>query len=236
MPALIFDIETIGEDFDALDGTTQEMLTRWLKRESYDEEEYQSALLDIKNGLGFSPLTGQIVAIGILDAEKEKGAVYYQAPNLNQADEETNGIIFKQKTEAEMLEQFWQIAGQYDTFVSFNGRGFDVPYLVIRSAIHKIKPTKNLLSNRYISMQRGAYHVDLMDQLSFYGAVRKRGSLHLYCRAFGIQSPKASGVTGDDVAGLFKEKKFLEIAKYNVGDLLATRELYRYWRDYVNAA
>lgn len=233
MSTLIFDIETVGEDYDSLDETTQAMLTRWLEKESYDEEEYTRALEDIKNGLGFSPLTGQIVALGILDAEKEKGAVYYQAPGQENAEEEERGVVFKQKTEKEMLEQFWYVASQYHEFVSFNGRGFDVPYLMARSAIHQVRPTKNLMSNRYLGSQRfGEKHIDLLDQLSFYGAVRRKGSLHLWCRAFGIKSPKADGVDGDDVAKLFKEGKFLEIAKYNVGDLLATRELYFYWRDY----
>lgn len=234
MSTLIFDIETVGEDWDELDATTQATLTRWLKRESYDEDEYQQQVAEIKDGLGFSPLTGQIAAIGVLDADKDKGAVYYQAPGQTHQDKEEGGIGFKQKSEREMLESFWQGAGQYENFVSFNGRGFDVPWLMIRSAIHKIKPSKNLLSNRYLSLQRGCYHIDLMDQLSFYGALRRKGSLHLYCRAFGIPSPKAEGVTGDDVAGLFKANQFLEIAKYNVGDLRATKELYEYWLKYLN--
>ncbi|MEA2113163.1 MAG: hypothetical protein U9P63_00705 [Patescibacteria group bacterium] len=55
-----------------------------------------------------------------------------------------------------------------------------------------------------------------------------KSSLHLWSRAFGIKSPKAQGVTGDDVGRLFKEKKFLDIVKYNVGDLTATKELYKY--------
>lgn len=234
MSTLIFDIETTGEDWNSLDQTTQEMLTRWLKKESYDDDEYQAALAEIKDGLGFSPLTGSIVAIGVLDAEKNKGAVYYQAPGQTNSDQEENGISYKQKTEKEMLESFWQGALQYENFVSFNGRGFDVPFLMLRSAIHKIKPTKNLMSNRYLSLQRGCHHVDLMDQLSFYGATRRKGSLHLYCRAFGITSPKTSGVTGDDVAGLFKQKKFLDIAKYNALDLFATKALFEYWRDYLD--
>lgn len=235
MSTLIFDIETVGENFNELDETTQIMLTKWLKRESYDEDEYEHMLDEIKNGLGFSPLTGQIVAIGVLDAEKNKGVVYYQAPGQKNADTEEEGIAFKQKTEAEMLKSFWDGAKQYNNFVSFNGRCFDVPYLMIRSAIHKIRPSKNLLSNRYLFSQRmDAKHVDLLDQLSFYGAVRRKGSLHLYCRAFGIESPKAGGVTGNDVADLYKTGKCLEIAKYNVGDLVATKELFGYWKEFVD--
>ncbi len=73
--ALIFDIETIGEDFEALDETTKDNLTRWIKREAGSDEEYNAMLTDIREGLGFSPLTGEVVAIGVLDGDKDKGAV-----------------------------------------------------------------------------------------------------------------------------------------------------------------
>lgn len=234
MSKLIFDIETIGEDFDGLDETTQDVLTKWIQKESYGEEEYEEALKDLKEGLGFSPLTGEIVAIGVLDYEKDKGVVYYQAPGADLAESEENGIKFKPMTEKQMLENFWAGVKNYQEFVSFNGRVFDAPFLMIRSAIHKIRPSKDLMRNRYLSAQfADARHIDLLDQLSFYGSVRKKGNLHLYSRAFGIKSPKAEGITGDDVGRLFKEKKFLEIAKYNVGDLRATKELYEYWDKYI---
>lgn len=230
MNKLVFDIETVGEDFDALDETTQEVLTRWIRKEAESEEEYQNALNDLKKGLGFSPLTGQIVAIGVYDVEKDKGAVYFQAPDASVEDSEQDNIKFRVLGEKAMLEQFWNLATKYEDFISFNGRGFDVPFLMVRSAIHNIRPSKNLMANRYLSSQpQKAKHIDLLDQLTFYGSVRRKGNLHLWSRAFGIQSPKAEGVTGDDVGQLFKEKKFWEIAKYNVGDLRATKALYQYW-------
>jgi DNA polymerase elongation subunit (family B) len=235
MSTLVFDIETVGEDFNALDGTSQELLTKWIKKDSRSASEYEFALTDLKAELGFSPLTGSIVAIGVLDVEKDRGAVYYQTPGADFADIEDENIVYRAKSEKEMLQSFWEGVAHYDTFVSFNGRAFDVPYLMVRSAVHKIKPTKNLLANRYLNYQRdSARHVDLLDQLSFYGALRRKGSLHLWCRALGIKSPKADGVTGHDVADLFREKRFLEIAKYNVGDLVATKELYSIWLEYFN--
>ncbi|MBD3359430.1 MAG: hypothetical protein GF365_01845 [Candidatus Buchananbacteria bacterium] len=235
MPKLIFDIETIGEDWDNLDKTTQENLTRWLKRETVSEEEFEKGVEDIKNGLGFSPLTGEIVAIGVLDYETNKGAVYYQAPDQNYQDFEENGIVFRAMTEKQMLENFWQGILEYNEFISFNGRCFDVPFLMIRSAVHEVKPSKDLMSNRYLNNQKfNALHIDLMDQLSFYGAVRRKGSLHLFCRALGLQSPKDGGVTGDEVQPLFKAKEYQKIARYNVGDLSATRDLYEKWDKYIN--
>ena len=246
--ALVFDIETIGADFDILDQDTQHSLTRWIKREAAgDEGKYNVYLTDVKEGLGFSPLTGEIVAIGIYDTHKKGGVVYYstsasqskamadkQSGEKRHEEIEKDGFVYKVKTEKEMLNSFWQGAIKYQEFVSFNGRSFDVPFLMVRSAVHKIKPTINLMSNRYLSSQvYGARHIDLQDQLAFYGAVRRKGSLHLYCQAFGIKSPKSEGITGDDVGRLFKEKEYFKIAEYNSWDLIATAELYNVWTEYI---
>ena len=234
MAKLIFDIETVGEDFETLDKTTQEVLTRWIKKESGNDAEYRISLEDLKSGMGFSPLTGQIVALGVLDAEKNKGGVYFQSPGVKTEGIEEDGIKFEPMNEKEILEKFWSIAEKYTEFIDFNGKSFDVPFIMIRSAIHKVRPAKNLMSNRYLGSQKfDAKHVDLLDELTYYGAVRRKGGLHLWCRAFGIKSPKSEGVTGDDVGRLFREKKFLDIARYNVRDLYATKKLYEYWDKYI---
>lgn len=229
MPKLVFDIETIGEDFDSLDKTTQEVLTRWLKKESSSEEEYKMGLEELKDGLGFSPYTGSIVAIGVMDVEKNAGCVYFDANGAKIEESESDGVKLKPMPEKEMLSRFWEGAQKYQQFVTFNGRGFDVPFMMVRSAINGVRPTVNLMGYRY---DKFSNHVDLLDQLTFQGAVRKKPNLHLVARAFGIKSPKESGITGEDVGRLYKEGKYLDIAKYNVGDLRATRELYLIWENY----
>ncbi len=232
---LIFDIETIGEDFNSLDKVTQEALTHWIEREAEDKDEYSRLLDELKNGLGFSPLTGEIVAVGVLDIDKDKGGVYFQSPEKKSERFEEEGMTFEALDEAGILRKFWDIASRYQVFVTFNGRSFDVPFLMVRSAAHKIPPTKNLMFGRYLNQQHAdAIHIDLFDQLTFQGAVRRKGGLHLWCRAFGIKSPKADDITGDDVSALFKKKKYLEIARYNAGDLKATRELFEVWNTYFN--
>src|SRR3989344_2747680 len=139
MPKLIFDIETIGENFDAMNNITQEVLTRWIKKESATDAEYRVSLEDLKSGMGFSPLTGQIVALGVLDAEKNKGGVYFQAPGEKIEGLEEDGIKFEPMNEKEILEKFWSIAEKYTEFIDFNGKSFDVPFIMIRSAIHKVR-------------------------------------------------------------------------------------------------
>jgi DNA polymerase elongation subunit (family B) len=232
---LIIDIETVGENFDSLDEVTKNQLTHWIRKESETEEDYNKALEDLKNRLGFSPLTAEIVVIGLLDYDRNEGIVYFQAPNEKIEDFQENGMRFHQCSEKEMLEEFWRVANFYNYFITFNGRTFDIPFIMIRSAIWKIKPTKNLMHSRYVSQQLPeAIHIDLADQLTFYGAVKGKKGLHFWTRAFGIESPKSFGVTGDDIGRLFGEKKYLEIARYNVLDLKATRELFKYWNEYLN--
>lgn len=232
MATLVFDIETVGEDWNILDQTTKDVLTRWVERSAHTEAERDAGLKDVREGLGFSPLTGMIVAIGLYDIERRQGVVYFQN-DVTTSDIESGDFILKVRTEKEMLEDFWEGAKSYDTFVTFNGRGFDVPFLNLRSAIQGIRPTQDLMEGRYLYQQKLAKHVDLQDQLTFYGAMQKKPSLHLFCRAFGIESPKADGIAGDDVAELFKTNQFRTIAEYNAKDVIATTALYQKWLQYL---
>ena len=232
MSTLIFDIETVGERWEGFDDTTKEVLTRWVERTARTEEEKESGIKDIKESLGFSPLTGFVVAIALYDLERRQGVVYYTGEG-SEPDEEHGEYVLKQRTEAEMLEDFWEGAKSYETFVTFNGRGFDVPFLLHRSVVHGIRPSVDLMRGRYLYQQKEVKHIDLQDQLTFYGAMMRRPNLHLFCRAYGIESPKAAGVAGDDVAELFREKKFRDIARYNARDVVATTALYEKWRDYL---
>jgi len=231
MPRLVFDIETVGEEFAKMDGTTQDSLTKRIRKEATTEEEHSSMVDEMEHGFALSPLTGEIVAIGVVDADTMKGAVYFQAPGEDIPETEEEGIKFKAMSEADMLSRFWELAKGAVEFIGFNSRGFDAPFIMVRSAVHGIRPTVDLMSDRYGRF--GAKHTDLYDQLSFYGASRfAHGSLHMWCRALGIKSPKEGEVKGEDVSDLFREGKFLDIAKYNMGDIIATKELYDRWVKY----
>ena len=98
---IIFDIETVGTDFDALDLTQQEYLLRYAETEEDAEE--------IKGSLGLYPLTGEIVSIGLLNPDTLKGAVYYQSPGESRPPFEEDGIQYEAGTEREILEKFWDI-------------------------------------------------------------------------------------------------------------------------------
>lgn len=221
MPRVIFDIETVGADFNTLDDQAQEYL---LKAARTDEER---AL--VPEQLSFSPLTGSIVAIAMLNPDTGKGAVYYQKPGAAAEEREEDGIVYATGDEKGILEKFWRTLAFYDQFVTFNGRAFDGPFLMVRSAVHQVKPSKNLVPYRY-----GDEHIDLYDRLGFFGAVRRTMSLHMWCQALGIPSSKANGVTGYDVPRLFAEGRADDIARYCMDDVRATAELWRVWDAYIN--
>ncbi len=230
MATLVFDIETVGEPWNNFDDTTKNALTRWITKSTKSQTEYDLEFKKLKEELSFSPLTGKIVSLGMYDIERKLGAVYYVGNGSGESF--TDGdFTYKERTEKELLEDFWEGATSYDVFVSFNGRAFDVPFLVHRCAILGVKPDTALLQQRYLNKQTLPYHVDLLDELTFYGAM-KRQSLHMYCRAYGIKSSKVEG-GGAAVAEMFLAGRFRDLAHYNAKDVIATTALYEKWKQYL---
>ncbi len=228
---LVFDIETVGEDWEEVDEYSKTVLTRWIDRTSKNEEERAAKLIDFKNNLGFSPLTGFIVSIAVYDLETDSGYVFYQADTDTVCKKDT--VHFSSGSEAEILSDFWDIAKNKQVFVSFNGRAFDVPFLMHRSIACEVLPSVQLIGNRYLSYQIPPYHIDLQDELTFYGVMNKRPSMHLFSRAYGIKSSKDNTVSGDVVSDLFKSKQYYDIATYNYADVMATKALFLKWKTYV---
>jgi len=237
MNKLVIDIETVGKNMEDTDDIAKDYFREWAESSAKEEKDIAVELEKIEEGFSFSPLTAEVVCIGMLNPVTNKGRVYYQEPGNEGKKFNDNGIEFEAMAEPRMLEKFWADILSYVEFITFNGRGFDIPFLMIRSAVHKIKPTKNLMSNRYLNSQfSGSRHIDLQDQFQFYGAVwGKRGyNLHMFCQAFGIISPKRKGVSGSHVKEMFQAKKYEDIARYNVDDLYATAALYKYWQEYID--
>jgi DNA polymerase elongation subunit (family B) len=220
MGRIIFDIETAGKDLEDLDGPVQEYLLRWAVSEEDRKE--------VRESLSFYPLTGEVITIGMLNPDTGRGAVYFQNNSDPLLPFEEDGITYETGTEEEIIRKFWDTIKSYDQFITFNGRGFDCPFMIIRSAVHKIKPLRDLMPNRY-----GDTHIDLFDQLTFFGASRRKFSLDMWCRTFDIKSPKEDGITGYEVKDLYKKGRGIDIARYCAGDLRATKELLSVWEKYI---
>ncbi len=229
MNQLVFDIETAGEEFSSLDIVSQNLLEKKFKRTAQNEEELEEE----KEKLSFFAPTNQIVAIGMLNPQTKNGLVYFQ--NKEKISLKEEGVEYLSfSSEKELLLGFWEIITPYQQFITFNGYNFDVPVLMLRSAMNEIRPSKNLMTNRYLERQPyNLQHIDLADQLSFYGAKKDYLSLHFWTRAFNIDSPKEGELTGEKVTQYFKEGKTLEIAKYCFKDVIATAALFEKWEKYL---
>lgn len=214
---IVFDVETVGHDFETLDQLSQDYFLKFAENEEQIKEAKQS--------LNFFPLTAQIVAIGMLDVDTEEGAVYFQNGNGEKEKFTEGKITYISGNERDILQQFWSKLSRAEQVITFNGRAFDGPFVMLRSAIHKVRAGKNLVPYRFDYKT----HCDLADQLSFYDAMRRKFGLHMWCQAFNIQSPKEEGVSGDMVKDMYKAGKYQDIARYCMRDIVATRELFLYW-------
>ncbi len=233
MGYLVFDIESAPLPFDEFDSGRQEYLLRGCETPEEIEEQ--------KGRMALNGLTGQVVSIGMVYADslqaEPKGFVYSNIPGSDSGEEVlADGTLWRWMSEKELLEKWWELLAKRSVdLVSFNGRGFDAPYLMLRSAKLGVRPSVNLMSGTRFRYDR---HTDLQDELAFYGFSKglgalKRFNLDFYCKTFGITSPKEEGITGDQVPRLFNEGEHRTIAEYCVRDVFSTWELFRHWKEYL---
>jgi len=233
MARLVFDIETTAQPLENFDEVQQEYLLR--EAEKIPDETARAAKREeIQRMFALWPFTGQVACIAMLNAESQRGQVLYIAEDFDEDGAEAGPVEFMPcADEFELLTAFWDVAKHYDEIVTFNGRGFDVPFLYLRSAALNVPISKkNWLGYRYAVEP----HCDLAEQLSFYNVSGREGAarkfnLDFYCKSFGIESPKAQGVTGMDVTTLIAAGKSREVAEYCLRDVRATVELYRVWNE-----
>lgn len=234
MAKLVFDIETIGLPLEQFDPVQQEYLFREAENLP-DPAAREARRAEIHRQFSLWPLTGQVVCIAMVNIDSCRGKVLFLAEDAgDDADQPRGPVEFVPCVdEAELLSEFWEAAVRYESIVTFNGRGFDVPFLYLRSAVLNVRVTrKDWLGYRF----QVDPHCDLLEQLTFYnisgrdGAAR-RFNLDFYCKAFGIESPKSHGVTGMDVAKMMAEGRGQEVAQYCLRDVQATLELYRIWQE-----
>ena len=232
MSTLVFDIETSSLPPESFDEAQQEYLVRDAAKLE-DEAARTARREEIQKLFNLWPLTARVVCIAMLNAESMRGQVLFIADDYEETEGEAGPVEFVAcMDEMELLTAFWDVARHYDSIVTFNGRGFDVPFIYLRSAVLNVPISrKDWLGYRFATEP----HCDLAEQLTFYsvsgrdGAAR-RFNLDFYCKAFGLESPKSHGVTGSDVNQLMTEGRHRDIAEYCLRDVRATVELYRVWQ------
>jgi 3'-5' exonuclease len=217
MKKLVIDIETVGMPWEEHDSYVREYLIKGMNEAEAEEEKRRGAL---------SPFTGRIVAIGVVNAETGRSCAMYEVPGQTEVITVKDGNrTMISGTERQILEKFWEFLDKDDRFISFNGRQFDGPFLMIRSAIQGLPPKRDLVGNRY----RFHPNCDLREVLNFNGTINPRQmrfNLDLACKTFGIASSKTDGMDGRAVETLYRAGRHEDIALYCLEDVRATCELY----------
>ena len=221
---LVFDIETVPTGEEDLSEEEIEYLFRRADSEEGKEK--------IRSMMGLWALTAHLVSVGLLLLEARKAMILYVGDKDKEDTEDIEGIEVKfrsfslsegvEEAERRILEEFWRVVSKRSVgrLVSFNGRGFDSHFLMLKSLMLGVKATRNLMGNRYDYSN----HVDILEIVSFHGASRLY-SLDFLCRRLGIETPKKF-MRAEEVKKRFLEGKYRDIALYNFYDILATGKLY----------
>ncbi|MEK6375706.1 MAG: ribonuclease H-like domain-containing protein [Acidobacteriota bacterium] len=217
MKKLVIDIETVGIPWEEHDPYVREYLIRGL-----NEGDAEAA----RSAGGLSPFRGRIIAIGVINIGDNRSCALYEMPGQTDLRIEKDGVrTYISGTERQILQKFWEFFENDSRFISFNGRQFDGPFLMIRSAVNGIIPKRDLVGYRY------GFHpnCDLREALNFFGTVNARQfkfNLDLACKAFGVETSKGEGLDGRSVEAWYRAGRHREIAEYCLDDVRATKELY----------
>jgi DNA polymerase III epsilon subunit-like protein len=217
MKRLVIDIETVGIPWEEHDPYVREYLIRGL-----NEGDAEAA----RSSGGLSPFRGRIIAIGVINIEDGRSCALFEVPGQTDLRIEKAGVrTYISGTERQILQKFWEFFENDSRFITFNGRQFDGPFLMIRSAVNGVIPKRDLVGYRY------GFHpnCDLREALNFFGTVNARQfkfNLDLACKAFGVETSKGEGIDGRSVEAWYRAGRHREIADYCLDDVRATKELY----------
>jgi len=129
----------------------------------------------------------------------------------------------KDYRESEILNMFWDTIKTKTKhpyrIVTYNGKSYDIPIIIKKSAMYGITPTRTISTKKYDERE----HCDLFGMLSGYMPSNAK-SLNFYCSLYGID--KCMDTTGGDISGLVKQGKWDDVAEKCEDDVMATYELY----------
>ena len=163
--------------------------------------------------MGLSPLMNMICCAGWA-WENEEGEIQAKTLSIEAAEADQ---------ERELLLKFWDALAQFDHFVTFNGRLFDLRCMHLHGIGHGIRPSINIDKGRY--NRPGENHTDLRPILA--GEDRfASGKLDFFCKKF-LGDQKTEGIDGAQIQSYFDMSLYNDIAEYCRKDCELTLRLFQ---------
>ncbi|MFB6088881.1 MAG: 3'-5' exonuclease [Candidatus Aenigmatarchaeota archaeon] len=172
--------------------------------EKFDDEETLEYLIEKKFPRGRHPVFSRTFVIGL------------------KTPEET--VILRNGDEEKLLEDFWTKISELnpDRIVTWNGFGFDVPFLKVRSRIKGIKPSLDINENKW--NMYSSNHLDCMLLLSGLDEKFNWIRLDIACNILGIDHNRV--FNGREVENLYKEGNIKEIESHCEEDIQMLGKVY----------
>lgn len=210
---VVIDIETIPQAASTLTEGQLQIINR--KTKTILDKDPKADIEKEKSKIqSLDPYLGQIVCIGMLFPEDGREV---------RLSQET-------MTERELLVEFWKEISKFNgTYIHYNGKSFDCPFITKRSMVNSVLPTNRNFFN-YTKYDPLPTHFDIMIQISGVGAYI---SLDHACQIFKIPSPKTGVVKAENVYTAYLEGRIDEIMDYCMLDLYSELELYKIALNYI---
>jgi DNA polymerase elongation subunit (family B) len=173
--------------------------------EKFENEQIKEYLMDKNFPRKMHPVFSRLLIIGLKAPNTEPELLYY-------------------KDEKELLTNFWNRLSKQkpNTVVTFNGYNFDIPFISVRSQLNGISPSMAINQNRYKA--ESSNHFDCMQVLSS-NQTFLNVALDISCAVFDIEVP-AHRISGDAIAGLYKNGEFDVIKEHCRQDVELTEQLF----------
>ncbi|MFV0481238.1 MAG: 3'-5' exonuclease [Campylobacteraceae bacterium] len=198
----------------------------------------------IRRNFGFNGSDLEVANLAFAEQKEKSGSeflpiIYHKVVAISAVIADDFGAFLRVSSmegegEEALLKSFLSFVDKKNPkLVSFNGRAFDLPMLMARAMKYNLScPAYFEVENRelnktkwdnYRARYSDRFHIDLLDNISDYGAVRGL-KLDLLCSMLGL--PGKYDVSGDQVLELFLKNEMEKIKEYCESDVLNTYWLY----------
>lgn len=202
---IAFDLETIANKAlikDLPEVTAKSNLKDPVKIQIDLEEKTKKQIAD----MGMSPLFNMICCAGWADDKGDTGAFMLEEESP--------------EAEKDLLIKFWEKLSEYDHFVTFNGRAFDLRCILLHGMKYGLRPGVNIDKGRY----NHGNHTDL--RLVLAGEDQfARGKLDSFARIF-LEEQKTEGIDGVMVQDYWDMGLHNDIMVYCIQDCVLTMGLF----------